>query len=122
MTYDDELGRAYDIVGRRTAERDAAIARAEVAERERDEALAVIERAKARLSTDLYAEDDAHVSDTLTILETAPADALRERDAALMESLADSWENTDEDGPHVWNGEPALWLREKARERREGVA
>lgn len=94
---------------------------------ERDEALAVIERARARLSTDLGADDEGHVSDTLTILDAAPADALREYDASLIEALADNLVREgvyDPDEGYLDAYEPShvAWLREKARERREGVA
>lgn len=50
-----------------------------------------------------------------TDLATAPADALREHDTALIEKLADEW-HADNTGtsPRAYN-----WLREKARQRRE---
>ncbi|MGO2188841.1 MAG: hypothetical protein ACTH4Y_11435 [Microbacterium gubbeenense] len=66
---------------------------------------------KAQLDPDLGDWAD----DLLDILATAPADALREHDVALIEELADEW-HADNTGtsPRAYN-----WLREKARQRRE---
>ena len=97
MTLDDETAAniAREVIGGGKAARvyqhstDVALVRAGYAARdaeveelraERDEALAVIERAKYRLiydaPDDIYY--DAHVSDALEILNIAPADALRD--------------------------------------------
>lgn len=86
---------------------------------ERDEALAVIERAKgdAQAVTNA-AENIRKLWAIKEALSAAPADALREHDAALIESLADD--------PLLrlsgHSGISIRGLREKARERREGVS
>ena len=58
-----------------------------------------------------------------TVLATTPADALRERDAALIEGLADEFAARLPDGTgngRVYNSHTvARMLREKARQRRE---
>lgn len=54
-----------------------------------------------------------------SILSSAPADALAEHDAALIESLAEAW-----DWDHIPHAAPRVrfWLSDRARQVREGEA
>ena len=74
---------------------------------------AVVEKVRAADSASSSWDHFGHL--VMDILATAPADALREHDAALIEGLADEW-HADNAGtsPRAYN-----WLREKARQRRE---
>ena len=57
------------------------------------------------------------------ILSTAPADALREHDAALIESLADDMEGGfNRETLNLERRQIKRWLRERARQVREGEA
>lgn len=81
--------------------------------KERDELAAVIE--KARLAPVQRVPDAVGLSGTVSdVLREAPAEVLREHDAALIESLA------DEEVPAAV--EARRWLRERARQVREGEA
>lgn len=56
-------------------------------------------------------------------LSAAPADALREHDAALIESLADRYRSGQLTGAFTGrDGYTQAWLRERARQVREGEA
>ena len=81
--------------------------------KERDELAAVIE--KAKLAPAQRVPNAVGLSGTVgDVLREAPADVLREHDAALIESLA------DEEVPAAV--EARRWLRERARQVREGEA
>lgn len=94
---------------------------------ERDQLAAVVEKVRVRLTTDLDEYDESHVSDALTILDSAPQDVLREHDAALIEGLANEiLVETDSDAPDDFlrgfdAGADAVYaaLREMVRQRRE---
>ena len=80
--------------------------------KERDKLAAVI--AKAKLAPVQRVPNAVGLSGTVSdVLREAPAEALREHDAALIESLADG---VDLPG---WT---EAWIRERARQVREGEA
>ena len=90
--------------------------------KERDDLAAVVEKVR-EVSTgyidqpgygDYYIGMEAAGEGILEALSTAAADAIREHDAALIESLA------DEEVPAAV--EARWWLRERARQVREGEA
>ena len=94
--------------------------------KERDELAAVIE--KVGLIVDYH--PDSTVSFQVSNALAAPADALREHDAALIESLADDrGVDASEDHDDEWwvgyrqaQREIIHWLTERARQVREGEA
>lgn len=100
--------------------------------KERDALSAVVEKVKNLVAeAGRFGEADVdswvNVYALKKVLYTAPADALREHDAALIESLADEWSEwetfTASDG-HTSIRQHGLspddWLRERARLIREG--
>ena len=108
--------------------------------KERDELAAVIE--KAKLAPVQRVPNAVGLSGTVAdVLREAPADVLREHDAALIESLADHLDRHFQDIPawteaylegvrtDEWMGGAVRmttgavrWLRERARQVREGEA
>ena len=108
----------------RDAEKHARMRASESAdlERERDELAAVIE--KAKLAPVQRVPDAVGLSGTVSdVLREAPADVLREHDAALIESLADRYRSGQLTGMFTGrDGYTQAWLRERARQVREGEA
>ena len=88
---------------------------------------AVIEKAQQAGEVTGYSH---HKEPVMKALDTAPADALREHDAALIESLADDrGVDASEDHDDEWwvgyrqaQREIVHWLTERARQVREGEA
>lgn len=89
-------------------------ARRDEARRERDALAAVVEKVR-----EWNVEHGFGWAEGIDeILSTAPADALAEHDARLIEGMAEAYEN-EKDGPYF----PSIvsrWLRERARLIREG--
>lgn len=100
--------------------------RVHIAERKAAGFAAVVENALSPKNID-YGHVDIAIERVREALATAPADALREHDAALIEGLADEIAvETDSDAPDDFlrgfdAGSDAVYaaLREKARQRRE---
>ena len=89
--------------------------------KERDELAAVIE--KARLAPVHRVPDAVGLSGTVSdVLREAPDDVLREHDAALIESLAERAEAEFLRGSWAVVRATPWWLRERARQVREGEA
>lgn len=101
-------------------EADFADARVAEAERERDELAAVIEKAQQAGQVTGYSR---HKEPVMKALDTAPAEDLREHDAALIESLADRYRSARVTRiVRPGDSYTQAWLRERARQVREGEA
>lgn len=111
-------GRALARMGQRYTEAEAD---RQATIRERDELAAVIYGAQVEadyLTVHGVLGSGARVK---RILSTAPADALREHDAALIESLADDMEGGfNRETLNLERRQIKRWLRERARQVREG--
>lgn len=96
------------------------------AERERDELAAVIDTAKDDLDGAWVSADGTPLGEFLLevhrALSAAPADVLREHDAALIESLAGLAEAEFSEGSWDVVRTTPYWLRARARQVREGEA
>ena len=100
--------------------------------KERDELAAVVEKVRGVIGAEIGWESPAILIDRIQwALSTAPADALAEHDAALIESLADDRgvdASEDHDDDEWWVGyrqaqrEIIHWLTKRARQVREGEA
>lgn len=103
--------RAEDLIDKMVGSQEF-FARLTDAERERDGLAAVVEKVRqwAEEATGYGEPSGDTVSD---LLAAAPADALREHDAELIDELA------DEAGAHDEESGVMDWLREKACQRRE---
>ena len=94
--------------------------------KERDELAAVIEKARGYLAgyESRWGGLPLPLADIHYILSTAPADGLREHNAALIESLAYEAREAlgTEASGHTSTYSVRRWLRERARQVREGEA
>ena len=88
---------------------------------ERDELAAVIQ--KAKLAPVQRVPNAVGLSGTVSdVLREAPADVLREHDAALIEALAERAKAEFSQGSWAIVGATPQWIRERARQVREGEA
>ena len=92
--------------------------------KDRDALVAVVEKVRGVIGSEIGWESPAILIDRIQwALSTAPADALAEHDAALVEGLADTYASGRLTGVFAGRDDyTRAWLRESARQVREGEA